>query len=411
MAAPKPLRLPVRRTLRLRPCAGGQAPASGRMVRLRLISGGRVSTLCLPAQDDLTYLVQPVGPEPLTIEAEGAQPVADGIAARLFAPALARLRHGFGRRAEETIRGAGFILRVTGPAAARRGYRTFVHLVAENGLAPDHPALFRHPHLVTGWARADILPARPARPADIAVVLHLYYEEVWPDFAALLGDIDVPFELIVTTVPGREALAEAIRRQFPGADIRVGDNRGRDVRPFLALLEEGRLDRYRAVLKLHGKRSADHGRAGGFGDLWRNRLLFDLAAAPGAFAAAAARFADEDDLGLLGPRVHRRPHEGDATADWGENRSTVEDLAARMGLPPAQARLDFFAGTMFWVRPAALAPLRALGLATAFPPEAGRRDGALEHAVERLFVLAVERAGYRVDDTDAATPPTGQMSG
>ena len=65
------------------------------------------------------------------------------------------------------------------------------------------------------------------------------------------------------------------------AAIEVMENRGRDVRPFLVLLETGRLERYRYVCKVHGKKSSDGGRMSYIGALWRRRLLFDLLAAPG----------------------------------------------------------------------------------------------------------------------------------
>ena len=35
------------------------------------------------------------------------------------------------------------------------------------------------------------------------------------------------------------------------------ENGGRDIRPFLALLERGRLDGYRYICKVHGKKSID----------------------------------------------------------------------------------------------------------------------------------------------------------
>ena len=60
------------------------------------------------------------------------------------------------------------------------------------------------------------------------------------------------------------------------------DNRGRDIGPFLALLERGRLDRYRYICKVHGKKSIDGGRQTYMGEMWRRRLLFDLLGAPGA---------------------------------------------------------------------------------------------------------------------------------
>jgi lipopolysaccharide biosynthesis protein len=84
---------------------------------------------------------------------------------------------------------------------------------------------------------------------------------------------------------------------------------------------------------------------------------------------------------------------------FGLNEATTLALAGRMGIPPAAFHLDFFAGTMFWARPAALAPLRDIGLRLAdFPAGAGPDDGALQHAVERLFSASVAKADMKVED-------------
>ncbi len=71
-----------------------------------------------------------------------------------------------------------------------------------------------------------------------------------------------------------------------------------------------------------------------------------------------------------------------------------------MGVSAERFQLDFFCGTMFWVRPEALRPLRELRLAEAFPDENGKLDGALEHAVERLLSAAAVAAGYRIEGID-----------
>ena len=71
-----------------------------------------------------------------------------------------------------------------------------------------------------------------------------------------------------------------------------------------------------------------------------------------------------------------------------------------MGVPAERFRLDFFGGTMFWVRPEALRPLRELGLADTFLEEKGLLDGGLEHATERLFATSVVAAGYKLVNSD-----------
>ena len=75
-------------------------------------------------------------------------------------------------------------------------------------------------------------------------------------------------------------------------------------------------------------------------------------------------------------------------------------IAERMGVPADKFQLDFFGGTMFWVRPEALKPLRDLRLAADMPRESGLVDGDLPHALERVLPTSVLVAGYKLADSD-----------
>ena len=139
------------------------------------------------------------------------------------------------------------------------------------------------------------------------------------------------------------------------------------------------------------------------GLIWRRRLLFDLLGAPGVAERTLERFEREPAIGMIGSSVFRLPSKTySEDRSWGQNRSMVLGFAARMGVALETFRLDFYGGTMFWVRPEALRPLRDLRLASAFPDEQGRHDGALEHATERLFATSVVAAGYRLVDSDSS---------
>ena len=84
---------------------------------------------------------------------------------------------------------------------------------------------------------------------------------------------------------------------------------------------------------------------------------------------------------MIGPRAFRLPNKDYPEAlSWSVNTERVLELAKKMGVPAEKFRLDFFGGTMFWVRPEALAPLRRLKLSEAFPEERGLLDGGPEHA-------------------------------
>jgi len=385
-----------RRAYRLRP-SGGEA--QDEVAQLTIAGPNSSRTVLLPYSNALGYFVVPTAGAPVAIDA-GPEFRAETLA--LVGSVWARLRLRLLFKRKKYLKFEDFSLFCCGPKPERKRFTTFTQNMFNWGIALDGDLMTRHPELLTGWPEASAKRGGAAPAANkAAVVAHVYYEDAWPDLAEALKRVTSPFDLIVTTVAERERLIEAIGRDFPEADIEVMENRGRDVRPFISLLERGRLARYRYVCKVHGKKSLDGGRRTYMGALWRRRLLFDLLAAPGLVETVIGQFERDPLVGMIGPRAYRMPnkHSSDGEA-WMDNRTATLELAEKMGVPTHQFRLDFFAGTMFWVRPEALAPLRVLRLADRFPEEKGLLDGGLEHALERLFSVAVMAAGYRVEEID-----------
>jgi lipopolysaccharide biosynthesis protein len=316
----------------------------------------------------------------------------------------ARLRLALLFKKRKYLKYEEFSLFSVGPKTERQRFTRYNRDTMNIGVAADTDLIAKHPELLYGWP-AEVSPARQAsdRPADApaAVVAHIYYEDTWPDIAGALRGLTVPFDLIVTTVAGREDLIESIRRSYPRAEIEIMENRGRDIGPFLTLLEQGRLDGYRYVCKVHGKKSVDGGRKTYMGEMWRRRLLFDLLGAPGAAIAVIDMFERDPSIGMIGPRVFRLPNASyPEDLSWSANRPMTLKIAERMGVPADKFQLDFFGGTMFWVRPEALKPLRDLRLAADMPHESGLMDGDLPHALERLLPTSVLVAGYKLADSD-----------
>jgi hypothetical protein len=118
-------------------------------------------------------------------------------------------------------------------------FTTFNKHMLDAGVALDGEMLTAHPELLTGWpTRKSMRTAMPPGSHNkAAVIAHVYYEDTWTDIAEALKRVTIPFDLIVTTNPGRERFVECARADFPDADIEVVENRGRDLRPFLSLLE------------------------------------------------------------------------------------------------------------------------------------------------------------------------------
>ena len=253
---------------------------------------------------------------------------------------------------------------------------------------------------------------------NTAIVLHLHYRELWPEFEAVFARIREPFALIVTLNEPDPALERRVSDAFPRSKMIVYPNKGRDVGPFMQLLRDGHLDGFDIVCKLHGKRSGDSGPRAVLGAVWRWTLLRDLVGSAAVVREIIARFGEDPTIGMIGSRRFRLPNRyKQEPAAWGKNAETVSRLAARLGLPPEAVKLDYFAGTMFWLRGDVLAVLKTLDLSLDdFSIENGTRDGALEHALERLFGIAVGAAGLRIADiadgeisNDQAAVPAGPL--
>lgn len=372
----------------------------------RVFADARITTVYLPEGDDIRYVVVPRKGAAISVESSDFRIEPLGSLGDL----AARLRELTIFKRKQILQFPRFRIFAVGPKTSRKIFSATVRRMMRSGVALDGPIIQKYPELLLGWKNRQESPstvARKPRGASlVAVVVHIYYEETWEEISTILRRATYDYDLIVTVAPEKGGLVADIRRDFPWADIQIFENRGRDVRPFLALLEQGRLDRYRYVCKIHGKKSHDGGRMAILGAIWRNRMLFDLLAAPNAMTAILDRFDREPDVGMIGSAAYRYPsHLCSVELSWGGNRPRVLEIAEKMGVGANEFNLDFFCGTMFWARPEALRPLRELGLAKNFPDEMGKIDGALEHAVERLFSAAAVASGYRIEGIDGFSAP------
>ena len=389
-------RISLERATRLTPNRGA---LDNHVSQVRIGGASTSQIVLLPYSEGLGYFIVPTGGLMRSIGGDDFQPERLGLWLTLWV----RLRLMLMFKKKKYLEFDEFSLFCYGVKPERKRFTTFNQHMFNTGVALDGRLVTSHPELLQGWAPIEhATPLAPlASTPAAAIVAHVYYDDTWPDIAGVLKRLSIPFDLIVTTVPGRDQLVGAVARDFPDAEVIVTENRGRDVRPFLELLEAGRLDRYRYVCKIHGKKSNDGGRISYLGTLWRRRSLFDLLAGPGIAGAIVQAFEADPSVGIIGPRAFRLPSASSPLApSWGKTRPKVLELAAKMGVTPDEFRLDFYGGTMFWARPEALRPLRELKLARAFPEEQGLLDGGLEHATERLFTTSAVVAGFTLADSD-----------
>ncbi len=249
------LALTLQRAYRLTPksCARGAIVST-----VRIAEGWRSTTVLLPYAERLQYYIAPSGVAALTVESLDFEVEPLGPIVSCAAKARARLI----MKRKKILRFPHFRIFAAGPKPARKIFSATTTHMMQSGAPLDGPIVEKYPELLIGWTEEPRSAAEtrlPSGRSPAAIVVHIYYEDTWAEIAAILRRLSHDFDLIVTTVPGRESLVEDICRAFPQAEIHVGENRGRDVRPFLALLEQGRFDRYRYICKIHGKKSHDGG--------------------------------------------------------------------------------------------------------------------------------------------------------
>lgn len=285
------------------------------------------------------------------------------------------------------------------PDVAEAGVPPFLHYVrvghAEQRLTKELPEVVALP--AHGMPQVRFEHGRQTAPYAVAV--HVYYPDLWPEFAARLRRLRIPFDLYVTlTYRGEEtdALAEEIRADFPGAFVTPMPNRGRDILPFVTLLNAGAFDGYRAVCKFHTKKSPHRQD----GDLWRQHLIEGILPETGLEEKLEA-FIEAPEAGFW---VADGQHYT-GTQWWGSNVEATRHLLQRIEIPLDREALSFPAGSIYWVKPLVLGLLRSLQLRLEdFDIEEGQVDGTLAHAIERVLGYLTARAGQKVLQTSELGP-------
>jgi GT2 family glycosyltransferase len=264
----------------------------------------------------------------------------------------------------------------------------------------DHPPVLSL-SFVEDAATAPVGAAAPAGASlglRLAVVLHLFYVDLWSEFRDALAELPPDTDLYITTPHEKLAwVRRIVATDLPRATVIGVDNRGRDLGPLVTLLETHDLSRYDYVLKLHTKRSPHLGPVQGA--RWRRSLLRHLLP-PGRVPDLLRALEAAGDIGIAGPRPWMKRIRNEF--GFHANRAHMEAFTQRLGHTGEPYDLEFVAGTMFWARGAVFARLRRLGLRLdEFEAEAGQIDGTLAHALERMLPLVAHDVGLK-----AAALPT-----
>lgn len=244
---------------------------------------------------------------------------------------------------------------------------------------------------------------------DVAVILHLYYTDMWPYFRDRLAQLkDAGFDLYVSVAYGNEAIADDIRLTYPEACVYGVPNHGRDVLPFLQTLQAIAAKKYQYVLKLHSKKSKHRDD----GNAWFTSIIEHLIPSEKVGVDSLMTVLRKHDTGVIGPAGEYMT----LPVNYEGNKYYVRRLLGRLKSHKVVQRVDmerfnygFFAGTMFWARFDAIEPaLHVRRRLDDFALERGQIDGTAAHAYERIFCLLPELDGrsiYEIGDNQLQQIP------
>ncbi len=245
----------------------------------------------------------------------------------------------------------------------------------------------------------DCLPAAQRTGMKTALVMHLYYMDLLEESVRYAGAMpeDADFYLITTG----EGNAERVRDAFSGIgnhiEVRVAENRGRDVGSLLVEAADLQ-DRYDLICFYHDKKT-NHVWPHTAGQSFAYRLSECVLSSEAYVRNIISLFESNRFLGML---TGLTPNHGEFLSqlgtEWGPNYPISKKLAEELELrvPMAEDHIPAIGlGDVFWYRTKAMAPMfRKKWTYADFPEEPVGADGTILHAIERVYPFAVQEAGY-----------------
>ena len=221
------------------------------------------------------------------------------------------------------------------------------------------------------------------RNGKIAVILHLYYVDLWEEIVKYLSHIQEPFDLFISIPRQKDKVLSTILETYPQALIYFCSNRGRDVAPFVEIYSSIVDLGYSYICKIHTKKS----RYISTGDNWRLTLLDELLGSEKRVNAILNIFRQCPDVGMLVPTGYLYSALDINTMT---NMINIQRLHKVLNISRDGFDFEYPAGSMFWCRVENFKPLSKSRIqAKDFPPEHGQLDNTLAHALERYFGLMV----------------------
>lgn len=233
----------------------------------------------------------------------------------------------------------------------------------------------------------------------IGLFFHIYFEDLIEECFHYVSNVPEYTDIFITTDEENKKIK--IENKFSKlknkVDVKVIENRGRDVSAFLVPNREEIL-KYDIACFAHDKKTKQlHPELKG--EEFKYKCLENILGNKNFVSNIIDLFIKNPRLGLLSPPApNHAEFYGNLGREWGENYDiTIEllkDLNIKSNVDKSKAPIAPY-GTMFWFRPKAMKKLlEKTWVYKDFPEEPNKIDGTILHAIERAYPFVVQEAGF-----------------
>lgn len=241
----------------------------------------------------------------------------------------------------------------------------------------------------------------------ILVHVHIYYVDQIDFILKHLKNITVPYDLYITMISENPDVVNKIMQFNPNAHIKIVENRGYDVWPFIDVINHLNLDDYSYIIKLHTKQKLNNSvrlvvrnnnkEMVVYGDKWR-KILYSILSSSKMFNYILKYFDQNPNVGMIASKyiTHNKPYEF----------NVVKKLATEKYKNYVFEPTDYYfvAGTMFICRANIFQHIQKMNIGIdLFDKPTKSHTAQFAHVMERVFGQVVYHAGYVISDT--SNPP------
>jgi rhamnosyltransferase len=221
-----------------------------------------------------------------------------------------------------------------------------------------------------------------------AIIIHLYYFDLWKEILNYISKYD--FDVYITIPKHNIENINIIRQSYPDVTIMYVENKGRDILPFLKLIDKYDFSKYKFVLKIHTKKSphtniGNSWRIGLYRSLINNNVINNIIENL------------DDNVGIIGPSMYFNKTYLKHKYVYG-NKEKYYTLCNYYNIDKKYADdIEFFAGTMFWISSKIINKFKEYNIPNnLFAEETGKHDGETHHAFERVFIPFVKQQNMNI---------------